>query len=359
LKAIAATAVLALSLGGAAAAAPEDAGSLPVTKHTFTVAVGVDPRSPEGLVPLMQVDVYAPALPGRRPVVEISHGLCNTKADFAGWGKLLASRGFVVVIPTRRGAVESILLNDLGDQQGEYIPGAGPLPLNGTVSGTCTNFDQRVNPEDLLRLLRWTIAQGRRPSGFLSGKVDPSRLALMGHSEGGLFVAQAAAISQAEGPRLSAIVLLDNGDHVPFAPPGTKTARQLAATLDQPTAILASQETQPPLLCDIRSGGICQLSANETFAALPAQLPRLGLRVNGALHGEVEDPDNDDQALANPARQLLFRRYAMAWLECWLQRDSSARPYLNGSASGLDAQAGRITLMPGTPDTALSARGCP
>jgi pimeloyl-ACP methyl ester carboxylesterase len=330
-----------------------------VIKHTVTVNVGIDARSPEGLLPLMQVDVYAPTLPGRRPVVEFSHGLCNTKADYAGWGGLLASRGFVVVIPTRRGAAESIVLNDLGDQQGEYIPGAASLPLNGTVSGTCTNFDQRVNPEDLLRLLRWTIAQGGRSSGFLSGKVDPSRLALVGHSEGGLFAAQAAALSQSQGPRLSALVLLDNGNQSQFNPPGTRTAPQLAAMLDQPTAILASQEAQPPLLCDIRRGGICQLAANETFAALPGPLPRLGLRVNGALHGEVEDPDNDDQALANPARQRLFRRYAMAWLQCWLQRDSSARPYLNGPASTLEAQTGRIALMPGTPDNALAAQGCP
>jgi dienelactone hydrolase len=343
-----------LALAHADTSAPEDFGSLAIVKETVTVDVGVDARSVEGVVPLMQVDLYAPRSPGQRPVVELSHGICNTKADFVGWGNRLASRGFVVVIPTRRGAAEAIALNDLGDQHGEYVPG---VPVT-AVSGTCANFDQSANPEDLLRLLRWTIGQGNTPGGFLSAKVDRSRLALAGHSLGGLFAAQAGVLSQSEGPRLSAIVMFDNADRAQFVPPGAKTARQLAAQLQAPTTVIASAEAQPPLLCDIKASPTCILSAHGTFAMLPDSLPRLGLRVNNALHGEAEDPDNDDQTLADPNHQRLFKRYGMAWLECWLEGDTSAAPYLNGTASTSDQVSHQITLLPGTPGQALAAEGC-
>jgi hypothetical protein len=78
-------------------------------------------------------------------------------------------------------------------------------------------------------------------------------------------------------------------------------------------------------------------------------LPRIGLRVVGALHGEAEDPDNDDGTAANRGRQELFKRYAIAWLRCRLLGDAAMAPWLDGASSDVDRVAGRIAFMPGSP----------
>jgi len=48
----------------------------------------------------VKFDLYLPAAARSAPLVVVAHGFLRTKANMAGWGKMLAAEGFVVAVPT-------------------------------------------------------------------------------------------------------------------------------------------------------------------------------------------------------------------------------------------------------------------
>ena len=331
----------------ASARKPEDPGGFAFHVSTVRVTLGVDPNGPSGAFPDILVDLYVPAGgAGPWPVLELSHGNMNTRADHAEWGRRLASRGILAIVPDRR--------------QQTFL-GSTPAPLEPHL-GDSGDFDWRVDSEDQLRVLRWALAQSAAGTGPLAGRVDPNRLALAGHSLGGSYAANAIGLAQTEGPRLAAGLLLDDTT----GPPGYDPAAR-AATYRVPTAVLASDPAagSPGNACGLDPGACTTVlqsdhsleGAHATFAALPATLPKLGIQVVAGLHGEMEDPDYDD---TNPsvAHQRLYQRYGMAWLECWLLHDRSAATYLNGPAARADQTDGRVLVFKGStpvPDDACGS----
>ncbi len=328
-------------VAGAPAAAraplPESYGPLIVETKTVDVTVEEDPRGPEGLITTMVTDLYVPATGGPWPTVVFSYGTCDTKRNFANWGPRLASRGFVVIVPNRRMAVDSALL---GEPQG----------------GQCLSQDPRINAADLLRVLRVAIGDP-----LLAGKVDPRRLALVGHSLGATFAALAADLAREEGPPLAALVLMEPGRWVSAVPEWTPEG--VAPNLSVPTLVFATPEVRPAdlgdppnpirvVMCEVGTRPECLLTPRHTFRALPGGLPKLGVEVVGATHFEPADPDDVDGDADGPRtgteRQLLFQRYAMAWLEVWLGCDRTALPFLNGPAAQADENDGKIMLFAGS-----------
>ena len=47
----------------------------------------------------VKVDFYLPSTPGPAPVVLIAHGFTRDRKTMAGWGGMLAARGFLAVVP--------------------------------------------------------------------------------------------------------------------------------------------------------------------------------------------------------------------------------------------------------------------
>lgn len=312
-----------------AAAAPEDFGALPVHMRHVSIPVGVDLGGPEGVLPSISADVYVPLGSGPWPLVELSHGWPGTLREFplSGWARRLASRGMVVIVSDRRAA------SDLA-----------PVPLLDQPADLI-DLSSGVNADDILRVLRWAIAQGRAPGSFLFEKVDSRRLAIGGHSLGAYYASFAADKARTDGPRISAVLLLDPSDERL----GTHTldsSLAVAPRINAPTIVLASEENQHPVMCNMDYGTDCTLVAPQEYHALTGTPARLGIKVIGSVHEDVEDPPTQS-APDTPLHLRMFERYAMAWLEYWLRADCAAAGYLGGPGAQADASAGRISILAG------------
>jgi dienelactone hydrolase len=335
-------ALVGLLCAGSAAARPrppppEAYGRLAVHSTRVRIPVPIDPRGPEGAFSSLAADVYVPAGAGPRPLVQISHAWPGTLREFplSGWGKRLASRGFIVIVSDRRGASAAITpaLDQLADLQ---------------------DLDSDVNSEDILRVLRWAIAQSSVRSSPLYRRVDPRRLAIAGHSLGGYFGTFAAVKSKKEGPRLSALVLLDPTDER-LGEYTLDSSLAAAPHVTTPTIVLGSEANQHPVMCDMSRGTDCTIVSTQEYGALTGASARFGLKVVGAVHEDVEDP-NTGSTPSKPKQLQMFERYGMAWLEFWTAGDCRAAGYLGGPDSARDRKAGRIALYRGATRAACRGR---
>ena len=119
--------------------------------------------------------VVEPQAPGNGRLVLISHGLWDSPKSFLGWGKLLASRGYTVILPRHPGSDSS--------QQRAVLAGTAPPP----------------SPKELaLRPLDLKAAIDHVGSSGLASKVNNQQVVLLGHSWGGTTVLQLAGVRPKE-----------------------------------------------------------------------------------------------------------------------------------------------------------------
>lgn len=326
-------AVVALLAGApavdAATRAPEDFGRHAVTVTRVQIPVPPDPSGPEGALPSVAADVYVPSGRRRFPLVQISHAWPGTLREFplSGWARRLSSRGFVVIVSDRRGASTLAVTPELGQ----------PSDLPDLSSG--------VGSEDILRVLRWAISQSGMPGSLLEGKVNPRRIAIGGHSLGAYHATFAAVRAAREGPRLSALLLLDPSDER-LGAYTLDSALAQTPLLKLPTLVLASEENQHPVMCNMDDGTDCTLIAPQQYEALKDGIVKLGVKVIGSVHEDVEDPSTigTPESLAHLAT---YQRYGMAWIELFAAHDCRAAPWLRGAPVRADVAAGKIAVYPG------------
>lgn len=141
----------------------------------------------------------APALPGHRPVVVFSHGLCAYRTDGTAVAEQLASLGYVVVALGATHESDAVEFPD-----GRLVSTADPV--------YCTAAQDPNNPllatlqENRVADVSFVLDQLRKrlPHG-LNRAVDPTRVGVFGHSFGGSTAAQAVA----SDPRVDAGIDLD------------------------------------------------------------------------------------------------------------------------------------------------------
>lgn len=309
---------------------PEAVGPYEVSVTRVRIPMPFDLGGPEGALRAVDADLYVPLGAGPRPLIELGHAWPGTLDEFplSGWGRRLASRGYVVVVADRRA--------------GTAASGLGGLRRPADI----LDLDSGVGSRDMLRILRWAIAQSATPGTPLAGAVDPARIAIGGHSLGAYMATFAAVRAQTEGPRLEALVLLDPADE-------RLGSYTLDSSLTQtpkvaiPTIVLASEADTHPVQCDMADGNDCTLVPHQQFAALTTT--KLGIKVVGSDHEDVEDPNTTGNSLVF---LQMYQRYAMAWLEYWLDRDCAAAEWLSELP---DRHTGRIELLPGS----SAAPACP
>ena len=322
LRAVPLLLVLLLLPASASARAPEDFGSYAVRTERVRVPLPLDPRGPEGLLPWVDVDLYVPVGRGPFPLVHLGHAWPGTLREFplSGWGRRLASRGFVTLVADRRAGSTLTVTPEIGQ------------------ATDAIDLSSDVNSEDVLRVLRWAIDESGLP-------VDPARIAIGGHSLGAYYATFAAVKAKTQGPDIDTLLLLDPSDERL----GDNTLQSsLAQTrlLELPTLVLASEMNQHPVQCNMADGPDCTLVAPQQYAALGATTPKLGLKVVGSVHEDVEDPST----IGTPEsveHLRTYQRYAMAWTAFWLARDCSAAPYLGGSKALQAQREGTIAIYPG------------
>jgi poly(3-hydroxybutyrate) depolymerase len=211
-------AVLAAFSGGAASCAninPSDPANRTIeTVHMPLPAGGAD------------VDVYWPDAATPAAVVVIAHGFSRSRHNMSGWGKHLAKAGFVAVVPD---------LPTLSDhaRNGRFLS-----DLRALISADAS----------------WKM------------RIDPSRVALMGFSAGGL----SSLLSAAESPGVALWIGLDPVDRDDL---GLKAATRLKSR-----ALVITAESSS---CNAHG------NANGIVAALPRGEH---FRVAGAVHVDAEWP---------------------------------------------------------------------
>jgi dienelactone hydrolase len=207
------------------------------------------------------VDVYAPNGGGPYPLVILRHGLTQSKENLAGWGKLLASHGYVAVMPDARVSWMDV---------------------------------PEADAKDMLTVMTWAM---RDPS--LAGSVDPARRVLGGHSFGGL----AALVAASQDPSLRALVLLDTE--------GQDLGASDGASISIPTLGIFGE---PNADCNESGTGV------TSFEAVTG--PRFGLRIKGASHCAAESPPGAECeaqcGTVTEQAQALYQQFVMSFLDAYI-----------------------------------------
>jgi hypothetical protein len=149
----------------------------------------------------------------------------------------------------------------------------------------------------------------------------------------------------ANRPALSALALLDPSDER-LGANTLDSSLSVSPQVKIPTIVLASEENQHPVMCNMDQGTDCTLVAPQQYAALTGTAQRLGVKVVGSVHEDVEDPSTQTGP-GTAAHLQMFERYGMAWVEYWAAGDCTAASYLNGSGAAADQAAGRISIFRG------------
>ncbi len=198
------TLALVLALTASALAAQSE----PAPPQPFGVigapgGTGAYPAVAEYLATMPDHAIYHPAvLPrGRMPIVLWGNGGCRDNSlSAAAFLRQVSSHGYFIVVP--------------GPPRTEERPPPPPV-ATGTIApppppDRMAQIAQRgpdaTTPEQVLAGLDWAIAQNADPASPFYRRLDPSKVAMMGHSCGGLQTIRVSA-----DPRVKASVLFNSG----------------------------------------------------------------------------------------------------------------------------------------------------
>jgi len=278
-----------LSWGKVGHAAPEDTGPY---------AVAVSGVAIPGKDVSIATDVYMPTPSAKLPVVALRHAQTRAKETLAGWGKLLASHGYVVLVPNSRNSA---------------IP------------------DPDHDGGDMVSVVEWAIADET-----IGPHIDGTKRIF-----GGVTSGATAALVAASRMGASALILWD-ADKV-------AAAETLAADLSVPTLAYISDANN----CNGSGAGIA------TFQSLAG--PRFGFRMPGSHFCDVENPSDNVCALlcgglADAAHFNRIARYTVSFIDAHAKCDASAFDYVNGPLATADTS---IKILTETKNIQIPPATCP
>jgi MYXO-CTERM domain-containing protein len=268
-----------------------DAGAQPETPGPYKVGVWKDP--PGTPVPCPEGIFYPEDAPCPGAPVALVHGGGESGAYKLKMAELVASRGLVAVVPS----FPSLLISPSAED------------------GAAVN-----------ELLEWTVAQGNDPGSPLYQKIDPGKLGVAGHSNGGIVFHAAAS-----NPKIQAIV-----------------------GWDAVAGLAAASGFHGPSLHLLAEGQHCSGGSSQGYDGAPA--PKARAVVTSGSHCDFNDPESpfcvtfcgtppwDAQAAKT------IERYSVAWLVCLLGHDPSMQAFVGftGALEGLSSakQVGEIACQP-------------
>ena len=97
-----------------------------------------------------------------------------------------------------------------------YVVAAPDFPLTNCRTPDPAEDDLANQPSDMAFVISRLVAAGRRPHGSLTGLVDPARIAVAGHSDGGDTVAALAAGSCCRDRAVRAAIVLAGAEWPPL-----------------------------------------------------------------------------------------------------------------------------------------------
>ncbi|MEP0791389.1 MULTISPECIES: alpha/beta hydrolase family protein [Cyanophyceae] len=311
-----------ITLGTAASAIATTFSAEPLFKevnsYTTTIATNGDPA-----------DIYFPFLPDADtntnlfPVVLLLQGALVDKADYSNFATIVASYGFVVVVPNN----ERTLVAPTGQSVTGFFP-----------------EQQQVND-----VLAYMVAEDSNPDSPVADLVDTSKLALLGHSFGG-------AVGLASLQDLC----------VPFICSGSfEQPEELVAGIFYGTNFRDPPEVGvvPPianggipigLIAGSRDGVASPSVTEETYNQIQDQ-PKVLITVEGANHYGIT---NEDNLLRDPIRPTLdqavatetIARWSALFLMAQVVDNQSAFDYVYNTGDALDENVSVVSQAKPVPE---------
>ncbi len=131
----------------------------------------------------LETVVRYPSTGDRYPLIVFAHGFALTPALYALLLGTWAAAGYVVAAP--------------------LFPLTSPNAPGGPTEADLVN-----QPRDVSFVITTLLGMSRRSSGLLGGKIDPARIAVAGHSDGGVTALAAAYDSRYRDRRVRAAIVL-------------------------------------------------------------------------------------------------------------------------------------------------------
>jgi len=209
--------------------------------------------------------------PAPMPGVVVAPGFTETQSAVIQWGTFLASHGFVVMlVDTASGGVANTGIEP-AQRELTIMEGVATLKAENTRSGSP-----------------------------LAGKIDTTRIAIMGHSMGG----GGTLIAASDHPELKAAIGL-----CPWN-----------LTVDY------SKDTVPSLMFDGTADGLVSVGpggmATGEYASIPSTTPKMYSEFTGGTHYVANTP------LGGAATDLVVARQGLSWLEVHVMNDSRYQQFL-------------------------------
>lgn len=283
--------------------------------------------------------VYRPAdLPktsGKLPVIAFGNGGCMPIGNmFEVLLKEVASHGYVVVAPGNiqpgfnLAALPVPKVEPNQAAAAPVPPPTAPVPqpsaANGGPSGMPAGMPKFGTGADLIAIIDWAQGASQQPGSKFRGKLDTSKIAVMGQSCGGLMALVAAA-----DPRVKTIVMLNSGllpGGVPVGMPADAPAAARAIRLPGTTEDLKRLHT--PIAYFV--GGpsdIAYRNAEDDFSRISG-VPLFSANMDAGHNGTWLQPHGGAMA-----------RGLIGWLNWQLRNDAAAAKLFVGPDCGLCTDA--------------------
>ena len=230
----------------------------------------------------------------RLPIVAWGNGACsNAGLLFQTFLTQLASHGFMVIAS---GPKDAPLPAFAARREGQATPSAA----SGIAAG-------RTKDEDLLAAIDWATQESQRAGSAYQGKLDPTKVAVMGQSCGGL---QATAV--AGDPRIKTVVIWNSGVFPEGgSSPGARMSGATKASLAKFHAPVAYFLGGP--------SDLAYANGKDDFSRVTTVPAFLG-SIHSGHGGTFSHPGGG-----------WFAEVGVAWLQWQLNGDAKAAQYFRGS----------------------------
>lgn len=265
--------------------------------------------------------VYRPArLPDAKlPIVAFANGGCrNIGNRFRPFLTEIASHGYFAVAIGPIGPGESESLGAPAAAERDIAPAPGsPAAEHPELASSKPQHEggERPSPTyaaQLIQAIDWALAENKRPASPYFGKLDPSRIAVMGQSCGGL-----QALDAAHDPRVRTLAVLNSG----IFPETGRSWRMAAAHADK-ADLNTLHGTALYLTGDPKDVAFPQ--AEDDYARISHIPVYRAWRDNTPHTGTYRDKDGG-----------AFGEVVVAWLDWQLKGDRKASALFQGADCGL------------------------